>query len=112
MWEILVPCNWNNGVPIRTKHHRQWDEKVRAITKGLTIFKPGKGQWVNLQGDLYIDRIIPVRVAATAEQMQEIAKITIRHYSQEAVMYYLVSEKLVLEFATPKDREKFHRKIR
>lgn len=47
LYEILVPCQWNDGTPIRTKHHKAWDEKARAVSGGLTVYSPVKGQWVN-----------------------------------------------------------------
>lgn len=93
LWEILVPCQWNIGKPIRTRHHREWDRQVNAIAGGVTIFKPTKGKWISPSGTLYQDRMIPVRIACTAKQMDEIVRRTLKHYhDQEAVMYYMVSE--------------------
>lgn len=102
LWEILVPCNWNDGEPVRRRHHQEWDKRVRTITGGLTILRPGKGQWVNADEDekLYHDRIIPVRLIATAEQMRQIANITIQHYEQLAAMYYKVADYCVVQEAT------------
>jgi len=108
MWEILVPCNWNDGKPVRTRHHREWDMRVRDITGGLTILKPGVGQWVH-DGDLYTDRVIPVRVMADYNQMRQIANITIAHYEQLAVMYYRVSGDCIVHDACPAQRDKFIR---
>lgn len=74
LYQIMVPCNFNDGKPVRTRHHREWDRQVRKITGGLTILPPGKGQWVDKNdGKLYEDRVIPVNVIATAEQMEAIA---------------------------------------
>lgn len=106
LWEILVPCNWNSGRPIRTRHHRVWDERVRRVTGGLTVLKPGRGQWEH-EGELYHDRVIPVRIMATEEQMQTIGDITIQHYEQLAVMYYRVSERCIVHHATKSQTEKF-----
>jgi hypothetical protein len=94
LYEILVPCNWNNGKPIRTRHHKQWDEQVKRIAGGITIFKPSIGKWVSPEGTTYIDRMIPVRVACTAKQIEEIIRRTIVHYDQEAVMAYKISEEV------------------
>lgn len=90
MWCVLVPCNYNDGRPVRTRHHREWDKRVRRITGGLTILPPAKGQWEH-EGTLYRDRVIPVYVIATEEQMRRIAKITMEHYNQLAVMVFKVS---------------------
>lgn len=95
LWEILVPCAWNSGRPIRTRHHRRWDERVRAISGGLTVMKPAIGQWVN-EGAVYHERMIPVRIACTREQIQLIMDITAKHYEQLAVMAYRVSDEVII----------------
>ena len=58
----------------------------------MTIFAPGKGQWVNDEKRLIEERIIPVNIACTEKQITQIVKFTMRHYRQEAVMYYKVSD--------------------
>lgn len=99
LWQILVPCNWNDGRPVRTRHHRVWDERVRKITGGLTILPPGKGQWVDkTDGQLYIDRVIPVNIIATEDQMEQIAKITMQHYDQLAVMFFKLSDEATVRY--------------
>jgi hypothetical protein len=93
LWEILVPCQRNDGTPIRTRHHRVWDEQIRRITGGLTILRPAIGQWVSPDGELFHDRMIPVRIACTPNQLDEIIRRTLNHYpDQEAVMVYKISE--------------------
>ena len=122
LWEIRVPCNWNDGRPVRTRHHREWDRRVREITGGLTILKPGKGTWVNTSEvydnkearwvkatTVYSDRIIPVRLIASADQMRTVANITISHYEQLAVMYYRVSDCCVVQYASELQTDKFIR---
>lgn len=59
---------------------------------GLTALKPGKGQWVSSNKTLSCERMIPVRIMATADEMLAIAKFTINHYNQEAVMFYKIAE--------------------
>jgi len=109
LFEILVPCQWNSGKPIRTRHHKEWDKRVRKIAGGLTILRPGKGQWIH-EGDLYEDRVIPVRVFCTHDQMQDIGRITIEHYEQEAVMFYQVSDWCLIMDCTSEQRAKFTHK--
>ena len=106
LFEILVPCNWNDGRPVRTRHHREWDKRVRKIAEGLTILKPAKGQWVH-QDRVYEDRVIPVRLFCTHEQIKAIADITINHYEQEAVMYYRLSDWCLIQNASPEQRAAF-----
>lgn len=102
LWEILVPTKRNNGKPFRTRHHREWDKRVRRLATGLTIFKPAKGQWISGDGTLYEDRMIPVRIACTKNQIYQIADMSLKHYDQVAIMFYPVSSEVVYRYA-PRD---------
>jgi hypothetical protein len=96
LWEILVPCVRNDGRPIRTRFHRVWDAKVREISGGLTIMKPARGQWVDPhEGQLYEERMIPVRIVATREEIEEIVDMTCVYYEQLAVLCYLIAEEVI-----------------
>lgn len=87
-----MPTVRNNGKPYRTRHHREWDRQVRKITGGLTILAPAKGQWISPSGELYLERMIPVRIACNEAQMAEVVKTTLNHYpDQQAIMHYEVS---------------------
>jgi len=98
LWEILVPTvRRKDGKPIRTRYHRVWDGKVRAIAGGLTILQPAKGQWVSPSGELFSERMIPVRVACSEEQIDKIADMTAVYYDQLAVMYYRVADKVTVK---------------
>ena len=99
LWEILVPTVRNDGRPIRTRFHRVWDDKVRAISKGLTILPPAIGQWVNDDEKLYKERMIPVRIMCTREQIDEIVDMTLKYYEQEAVLAYRISTECILRHA-------------
>lgn len=93
LWEILVPVT-NKNVRIK-KLHRKWDAKVSEIAGGLTLFKPKKGRWLS-GSKLFKEKMIPVRIAATKNEMTQIVKFTAKNYKQKAVMYYLVSETVVI----------------
>lgn len=98
LYELMVPCARNDGTPYRTRHHREWDRQVREITGGMTIMQPARGQWKSDTGELYMERMIPVRIACTEDQMNEILKRTLNHYpDQEAIMAYIVSEKVIIK---------------
>lgn len=99
LWEILVPTVRNDGRPIRTRFHRVWDAKVREITGGLTILTPVKGQWVSNDGELFSERMIPVRIACSREEIESIIDMTLSYYSQKAVLAYCISERVVLRYA-------------
>lgn len=99
LWEILVPCvhgeaepRTSNGNPVKVRHHKVWDAKVREICGGLTIMKPARGEWVSEDDQLYQERMIPVRIMASENEVKKIAEFTIKHYNQLAVMYYKVTE--------------------
>lgn len=96
LWEILVPCQWNNGKPVRTRHHKEWDKQVRKISDGLTILSPAKGQWV-YNGILYEERVIPVRIVCSKEDINKIMDITAKHYRQIAVIAYIISKDVIIK---------------
>lgn len=97
LYEILVPCQTNQGKPIRTRQHREWDRRVRRITGGLTVMAPSKGQWVSPSGEIFAERMIPVRIAADVAAIQEIADMTAKFYEQEAVMFYKISDEVTVK---------------
>ena len=81
--------------PVRTRYHRVWDEKVRNIAGGLTVLKPAKGQWICPESNkLFAERMIPVRIACTREQIFDIANMTKRYYKQLKIMISLVAEEV------------------
>ncbi len=97
VWEILVPTTMPDGRPIRTRQHRVWDNQVRKITGGLTIMPPVRGQWISQDDELYQERMIPVRIACTREQMDTIADMTAKFYQQIAIMFYHISSEVVIK---------------
>jgi hypothetical protein len=97
LWKIFVPTISAAGKPIRLRFHRVWDAKVMAITGGLTINAPIHGRWVSPLGVLYAERMIPVEIACTEEQIKDIHKMTKAYYNQEKVMYAKLSNYVVIE---------------
>lgn len=126
MWEILVPtekrikspppdvgdfadgdgtdggyaeaiARWKIRNSYSTRYHRVWDAKVREITGGLTILTPAKGQWVAPDGVLYAERMIPVRIVATREQIEQIIEYTLTYYDQLAVLCYKISDEVIIK---------------
>lgn len=99
LWEILVPTKRNCGKPFRTRHHKEWDKQVRKISGGLTILSPAKGQWINSDGILFAERMIPVRfIASNEKDVEKVIQITLRHYDQLAVLCYKISETVLLRY--------------
>lgn len=95
VWEILVPYKMGRK-NVQVDYHRQWDEKVRGISGGLTIHRVAKGQWVSPTGKLHRELMIPVRIACSEKEIGKIMQITLEHYQQEAVYASLVSEKALI----------------
>lgn len=96
LWEILVPVTSDQG-QIPVSHHRIWDESVRAISGGLTILKTARGYWVSPSGDLFVETMIPVRIFCSEDEIDRVADLTAKHYDQEAVMYYRISDKVIIK---------------
>lgn len=108
LWEILVPTVHNNGKPFRRRFHKVWDAKVQAITGGLTIYKPAVGIWVSGDKQVFSERMIPVRIAASREEIEQVADVTAKQYEQLAVAFYLVSPEMHIVHYDP--NKKFERK--
>lgn len=97
LWEILIPTTPNgSNARFPLDHHLAWDARVREISGGLTILKSAKGQWISPDGQLFVERMIPVRVLATRAQMNRIAAFTADHYGQKAVIFYRLSNEAVI----------------
>ena len=94
LYEILVPTIRNDGRPIKTRFHRIWDARVRAITGGLSILSPIKGQWISGSGHLFQERMIPVRIMCSPLVIETIADMTAKYYEQEAVMFWKLSDEV------------------
>jgi hypothetical protein len=102
LWEILVPTVRRvSGKPYTTRFHRVWDAKVRVISGGLTVLTPAKGQWVAPTGELHSERMIPVRIVASREQIDRIIDLTIEYYDQLAVLCYKLSDEVILKHREP-----------
>jgi hypothetical protein len=97
MWEVLVPTVGNDGTPFSRRHHRRWDSFVTDLAGGMTLIKPVRGTWVDQSTSAeYTERMIPVRIICTEEQIIQICKETARMYDQLAVLASLVAERTIL----------------
>ena len=103
LWEILVPACNNKDLKFSYEHHKEWDEFVKDISGGVTIMKTAKGEWLSPTGELYIDKMIPCRIACSWEELSVIIDFTIEHYKQEAVLAYKISDDVILRH---KNKEK------
>lgn len=106
VWGILVPtempyANWRGEIhwsaepaPVRKGHHKVFNQKVISITGGMTIQRPTLGYWECPDGELYNERMIPVRIACEPNEILDIARFAKRHYRQKRIMYYKVSDEV------------------
>lgn len=104
MWEILVPTiHGDSKNPVKVKHHRVWDAFVRNLSGGLTIGVPNIGQWISPVDELITERMIPVRILCTEIAIKEIAKFTLAHYHQQAVLFYKITDNCEIMYANGKE---------
>lgn len=95
LWEILIPTCSNMGVEYTIEHHKKWDKEAKKISKGITIFSLVKGQWKNPRGKIFSEKMIPVRLRATTEEIKKIGQYTLKHYKQEVTWVYEVSSNII-----------------
>ena len=106
LFEILIPCQTNEGKPIRTRKHKEWNRRARRITGGgLTVLPSAKGQWVSPSGEMFDERMLPVRIIATYSQMESIDAMTAKFYEQEAILFYQISNDVTIKHY-PENRSK------
>lgn len=95
LWEIFIPTTMKHpsgsDLTVSVAHHLAWDTKVSAICKGLTLLPRVRGKWLNEE-----ERSIPVRIVCSSYEIERIAEITGEHYQQDAVLYWMVSDKAVI----------------
>lgn len=97
LWEIVVPTVSNTGRPVSVRHHAEWDAYVKRVAGGMTLYQPARGSWVDpASGADFTERMIPVRIMCTREQIVDICKETARFYDQLAVLATLVATETVL----------------
>ena len=97
IWCILIPtlkARKSRRPFFSTRHHKVWDDYVRGLAGGLTIFAPSKGQWTNENNQVIEERVLPVNIACTDDIFEKIIDFTMSHYDQDALMYYKVSEEV------------------
>ncbi len=98
LWEILIPKYSNSGSEYPLTHHQRWDDYVRSIAGGLTIFKRSRGQWISPTGQVFSEEMIPVRIHCTPHNLNTIVDFTLQHYDQLAVMAYEVSANVIIKY--------------
>lgn len=103
VYKILVPTVKPESIAGKNRfftirYHQEWDKKVRAITGGLTVLPVVKGTWTNPKdGEIFEERMIPVEIMCSREQIERIADETAKHYRQLAIYFAKVSEEVTIK---------------
>ncbi|GGT56367.1 hypothetical protein GCM10010207_65350 [Streptomyces atratus] len=92
-----MPTVSNTGCPFSVRHHRQWDAMVKQLAGGMTLIQLIRGSWVDpVSQEDFAERMIPVRIMCTSEQIVGICKETARFYDEFSVLATLVATEPVL----------------
>jgi hypothetical protein len=87
---------WYKQNSYSIEYHNVWDAFVREATDGLTIVLPTRKQRASSGGELFSEKMIPVRIMATRAEIERIIDYTLGYYDQGAVLCYLVSTEVIL----------------
>jgi len=102
LWQIFVPVADNNGNEFKILKHKEWDYKVKDIAGGLTINKRSRGIWQSpMTGKMFEEKMIPVSILCTYDEIEKIILMTLNHYGQQAVMCYEISDKIMIAERMP-----------
>jgi len=91
VWRIFVPRFSNQGLEYQIDYHREWDKRVRDIAGGVTILRTARGQWVNPEGAVFAEEMIPVEIYCDEPSIDSIIQLTMDYYDQEAIFAYKAS---------------------
>jgi hypothetical protein len=58
---------------------------------------PTSGDETAPEGELFAERMIPVRICCTEVEIEKIADLTAAYYMQQAIMFYRVSDKVQIK---------------
>lgn len=97
LFEILIPVASNEGIAFDKDHNEKWADMVLKLAGGLTIFGPVDGYWRSPSGEVFKEQMMPVRIACSQEQIEQIADFSASHYKQQAIMYSLVSTNVIIK---------------
>lgn len=95
LYEFLLPVRSNDGSEIPDRIYKGLLGRILALAGGYTL--PGKalGGWINGQGSTQVENMLPLRVACTPDQAQEIvAMIADTFPDQESLMSYVLSDQV------------------
>lgn len=101
-YEIQIPVKPNNSSEFifhtdeagkfTDLFHADFFYQVLSRTNGYSILPEVEGVWQPELGRICREKMIPVRIACTSEQIAEIAEFAKSHYDQEAIFVLELGE--------------------
>lgn len=86
VFQVLVPVADNWGALFGREKHDLFYDFVRERTGGVTILPEVKGQWRDPRtGKLFLESMIPVNIATSAEVFEDIARHAAAFYEQNCI---------------------------
>jgi hypothetical protein len=98
LYQILVPSRNKDDAEILPSYHQVWDEKVREIAGGLTILSDAKGKWTSPDGKAVFEKMIPVLISCTPDQIEVIIDFTLEYYEQQAVFAFKMTDDVLIRY--------------
>lgn len=97
LYQIFVPVADNDGNDFPIEHHKAWDNRVKSISGGLTINKRSRGIWQSqMTGKIFEEKMIPVSIFCSSDEIKRIILMTLNHYDQQAIMCYKISDTVMI----------------
>jgi len=98
LWEIMIPKNIDKHTIFHVSCHREWSNYVENITNGMVFFSSLDRRWISpKETSPYFDNKIPVRIFCNKEQIKKIISFTMKHYDQNHVIAYKLSDSIILD---------------
>lgn len=98
VWRIMVPEKDNCGRRFSARENLAWEDAVINISGGWTIQPLATGAWTDGEEDtVQIERMKPVDIICTDEQIKQIVNLTGHRFRQKVVLAYKISEHIIYE---------------
>jgi hypothetical protein len=100
LFEITLPTTDNAGASLQTAH-MLWQAHVMRIAGGYTEYPMSRGVWHDGPGKIYIDQVVPYRVACTLDQWQEIVREAFKAFPDQLAIFHAHVGTAVIEERKP-----------
>lgn len=65
------------------------------LTGGMTIASPAMGKWDSPDGERFVEKMIPVKIACTRKDIMNIGEMTKNFYGQQQIMISKLSSEVI-----------------